>query len=561
MRSRTYDAVVVGTGATGGFAAKELAERGLQVLALEAGPELDESLFDYPPRRGPVTTMERLRAAMAGQPIQARAAWFKPELRFLLVNDWQNPYTCPPDDFYLWIRARNVGGRFHSWGRVAVRMSDYDFRAASRDGIGEDWPICYDDIVPYYETVEEFLKIIGTADGIPSLPDSKYARPAGLTRIERRFKEHVESTWPERKVVPWRYVSKEATPADARGEKRITSPLAAAFATGRFELRPNALVKQVNIDPSTGKASGVVYIDSRTKQEHEVSANVVVLCASTIESVRLLLNSACARHPNGVGNSSGVLGRYFMDQTFSIAFGSVPGSRGFELVDTDSPADNHGGIYMPRWINLDGDDGLGFARGFNVQGMMGRVPIPTDLPAMYGIGAGGEMLPYIDNSVTLDPRKRDAWGIPAAHIRISMRDNERKLLRYGMDAVLEMIRAMGWHIEFAVSALGLENTGKFMPGASWFERFVFRATYRKNTGLGAGIHECGGARMGSDPAKSVLNAWNQCWEVPNLFVTDSSCFVSSGTCGPTLTTMALTVRACEYIAREYRGSPDIPAAV
>jgi choline dehydrogenase-like flavoprotein len=243
MSRKEFDAIVVGSGATGGFAAKELTERGLEVLVLEAGPKLDEALFHRKGAFAALGSMPRVKAALAGQHIQARATFFTPHKSFLFVNDLRNPYTCPPEDFYLWIRARNVGGRFHSWGRVALRMSDYDFKAASVDGIGEDWPIGYDELVPYYEQVERFLGIIGTAEHIPNLPDGVYVKTAGMSSLEQKFKNLVESSWPERKVVPWRYVRKEATPADATGELRVTAPLAAAAATGRLELRPDSIVR------------------------------------------------------------------------------------------------------------------------------------------------------------------------------------------------------------------------------------------------------------------------------------------------------------------------------
>jgi choline dehydrogenase-like flavoprotein len=501
-----------------------------------------------------------VRAALAGQPIQARASFFSPEKHFLYVNDWKNPYTYPADDFYLWIRGRNVGGRFLSWGRVALRMSDYDFKAASGDGIGEDWPIRYDDLAPYYDQVEKFLGIVGTTEGIRNLPDGKYVAKAGLGRVETRLKQAVESRWPERKVIPWRYVAKDATPADKANSKRTTSPLAAAAKTGRMELRPNAIVRQILIDPASGKASGVSYLDAETKQLRSVSANVVVICASTIESIRLLLNSACAKHPNGLGNSSGLLGRYFMDQVPCLVFGSVPGRDGFELVDGTSPADNHGGIYIPRFQNLDRRDYPAFARGFNVQGIAGRAFVPEGHPAVFGFMGQGEMLPYYENRVTVSPQKKDAWGVPVPHIELSMKDNERNMLRIQLDAIKEMVRAAGWTIDFAASLLGLDDPDQLLPNATWFERFMFRRSFRKSMALGAAIHECGGARMGDDPAKSVLNGFNQCWDAKNVFVTDSSCFVSNGTCGPTLTTMALTVRACEYIAQEYGKTSELSSA-
>lgn len=557
MSKKKYDAIVVGSGATGGFAAKELTERGFEVLLLEAGPAVDESAFDKVGGFSGVGSIARILEALKGKPIQARATWFSPEKSFLFVNDRKNPYTFPREHFYLWIRGRQVGGRFLSWGRVAIRMSDYDFKAASRDGVGEDWPICYDDLAPYYDQVEEFLKLVGTRDGIPNLPDGKYVAEAGLSGVERRFKQTVESTWPDRKVVPWRYVSKQATPVDPETGKRITAPIAAAMKTGRLTLRPDSVVSRIDIDPATGKATGVSFIDRNTRQAHAAAASVVVVCASTIESVRLLLNSACERHPDGVGNSSGLLGRYFMDQCPTLAFGTIPGSDGWELVDGTSADDNHGGIYIPRFQNLDQVTHPQFKRGFNIQGMAGRGHVPEGAPALFGIGGQGEMLPYYDHRISIDPRRKDAWGIPAAHVEIALTDNERHLLRCELDTVREMIDACGWDAALAISQLGIDNDDKLLPQANWIERFLFRRSFRKSIGLGAAIHECGGARMGDDPAKSILNPYNQCWDATNVFVTDSSCFVSNGTCGPTLTTMALTVRTCEYIAKQYGSSPEL----
>ncbi|MEJ2128510.1 MAG: GMC family oxidoreductase [Woeseiaceae bacterium] len=557
---KQYDAIVVGSGATGGVAAKELAERGLETLVLEAGPKLDETMFRTEGGFKTIGSMSRVIAGIKGQHVQAGATFFSPEKSFLFVNDRQNPYTHPAGQYFAWYRGRHVGGRILSWGRVVIRMSDYDFKGASRDGVGEDWPISYDDLAPYYDHVEDFLGVVGTSDGIPNLPDGRYRKTAGLGELEQGFKRTVESRWPERKVVPWRYVMEEATPEDAATGTRTSATLAAAEATGRLKLQANAIVERIDIDPQTGNATGVTYIDAGTKQRHSVSANVVVVCASTIESIRLLLNSGCTKHPDGVGNSSGLLGKYFMDQCPSLIFGTVPGSNGWELVDGTSPANNHGGIYMPRFTNLDGVTHPDFVKGFNVQGVIGRGPVPEDHPAVYGFMGQGEMPAYQENSITLNGRRKDAWGMPVPHINVKLTDNERKLLRAEVDAIKEMSREAGYEIDFAISLLGIDKTEKFLPEAGWFEKMMFRFGYKRSMAMGAAIHECGGARMGTDPKTSVLNAHNQCWDVPNVFVTDSSCFVSNGTCGPTLTTMALTTRACEYIAQEYQGTRDIRSA-
>ena len=283
----------------------------------------------------------------------------------------------------------------------------------------------------------------------------------------------------------------------------------------------------------------------------------MVLCASAIESVRLLLNSACDKHPNGVGNSSGLLGRYFMDQSPSLVFGSVPGSAGWEC-DDSVPQDPYyapaGGFYIPRFLNLDRLTRPEFSGGFAFQGVVGRGYVPEGHPSLFGMMGFGEVLPQRDNCITLCRSRKDTWGVPAARIRCVLGDKEKVMLQEQVRCSKEMVTQCGFKIDFAGSGLGLDNPREAMPEADPLSRWLFRRSFKKSMAVGAAIHECGGARMGENPGTSVLNPWNQCWDAKNLFVTDASCFVSNGTVGPALTIMALTSRACDYIAREYAGN-------
>jgi len=551
MKEKKYDAIVVGSGATGGFAAKELSEKGLKVLVLEAGPQHDEELFQKTSGAfSSIGSLSRIKAAVKGHHKQARASFYSEDKSFLFVNDWDHPYTSS-SDFFLFLRGKQVGGRFLSWGRVALRMSDYAFKTYTKEGVGVDWPIDYKEIEPYYEHVEDFLGLYGQNDNIPFVPNGNYIGEAGLSTLEKEFKNTVETKWPERKVMPWRYVKKEATPVD-KNNKRTTSPLAAGMATGNLEIRPNAMVSKVNTDPSSGKATGVTYIDAESKVEHTVNADVVMLCASTVETIRLMLNSAGGKHPNGLGNSSGTLGKYFMDQVPSWIFGSVPGRYGGELVDADNPKDNHGGIYIPRFQNLDNETHPGFKGGFNIQGIVGRPMVPPDMESVFGLMGHGEMLPYKENYVSVHKRRKDKWGIPIPNINIKMYKNEINLLKTQVQTQKDLIAEAGYKVDFAISPLGISKEYDLLPKAPWYERLLFKLNFKKSVALGAAIHECGGARMGFDPKDSVLNANNQVWDAPNVFVTDSSCFPTNGSCGPTLTTMALTVRACEFISKEFK---------
>lgn len=551
MKKEYYDAIVVGSGVAGSIAVKELTEKGLNVILLEAGPFLGEK--DFPVTDGShnkvkkIDALARFKIAVTGQPLQARATYMSNEYRHLFVNDWQNPYTTPDGQYFLWIRGRQLGGRLHTYGRVLQRMSDYDFKAASLDGYGQNWPVSYDELAPWYTRIETFLGVYGTAENIPNLPDGQFIQAPVLTKPEQDFKARVESVWPERKVISWRF----AVP----NLKRIPVGVQAAIDTGLLELRTDAVVKNIDVDLSSGKATGVTFIDRVSKETHRVRAGMVMLCASAIESVRLMLNSRSSRHPGGIGNSRGLLGRYFLEQTPSLIAGSVPNSAGWEYDNTilqDPFCRPAGGIVIPRFQNIGTNTTNKFIRGFAFQGVIGRGYVPADSPSQFGLMGFGEMLARPENRITLNPRKKDHWGIPAAHIDCSFGENDLRVMKEQLRAIKEMVLECNYSIDFAGTALGLEDARNAMPGESLLMKTIFRLSFKKSVGLGAAIHESGGARMGDSPENSVLNNYNQCWDAGNVFVTDGACFVTSGTVGPTLTMMAITARACDYAADKYK---------
>ena len=499
MANDQLDAIVVGSGATGGWAAKELTERGLRVALLEAGPMLFGEDAEVPVTGGP-----------ARQPVQERCSAYDAEKAPLFVDDVDNPYSHPPDQPYDWIRSRQVGGRLLLWDRICLRMSDHQLKAASRDGVGDDWPISYEDLRPHYDRVERFLEVTGAAAGFANVPDGEFVPPPPLSAGERHFKRLIEERWPERPVT-------DARTAQAPPEASLN----AAMRTGRLSLLPNSVVSRVLTQG--GRAKGVAYFDRGSGQEREIAAGAVFLCASTIESTRLLLNSATDSHPDGLGNSSGVLGHYLMDHIFGI------GLDGFAApVARDAPDPSSFGCFIPSFRNAGQAEDLGFVRGYGIglqiypreAGLKMRL---KNRGRAYGgwfwMRAFGEVLATRDNRVTLDAEKVDAWGIPIARIECRYGDNERKMAADQLDRVQEIAEATGLQPKRVHSELN-------SPGLS--------------------VHEVGTARMGADPETSVLDPFNRSWEVEGLLVTDGSCFVSSGFQNPTLTMMAITGRACEH---------------
>ncbi len=559
-RAKVYDAIVVGSGATGGWAAKVLTEKGLQVLVLEAGRQIDPRK-DYRMMTWPYEL--RYHGTAPGniyaprQPIQSKCYAANEYGRHLFVDDIDNPYTTPEDKPFWWIRGRQVGGRSLTWGRQSYRLSDYDFLAKSHDGYGEDWPISLKDLGPYYDMVEDFVGISGNVENLPQLPDSRFLPPMAMTCGERILKKSVESRWSDRRVTIGR-VAILTKPHQGRAAchycghcdrgcdthsyySSVGSTLPAAAKTGRMTLRANMVVREIMVDANTGKASGVRAVNQLTKQEEEIRGRVVVLCASTLESTRILLNSKSRQHPQGFGNSSGVVGHYLMDHMYQLsAVGTAPMLRGSEYDYSDGRAN---GIYIPRFRNLK-EKQPGFIRGYGMQGRVGQGYTFSHARQIQGfgaewkkqvrenpnevtffLGAWCEMLPRSENQVTIDPQKVDAWGIPVLRIDCALGDNEREMAKDAVTTVQEMVDAAG-----------------------------FRTSFLSKTPAPPGfcIHEVGTARMGNDPKSSALNRWNQMWDAKNVFVTDGASFVSQGCQNPTLTMMAITARACDYLAEEVR---------
>lgn len=553
----TYDAIVVGSGITGGWAAKELTEKGLKTLVLEAGrpivPEQDY-IEHVPTWEVKFRGLGDRKQLMADQPIQSTCYACDEWSSKFFIKDRDLPYTTPPDKPFRWIRGRQVGGRSITWGRQSYRWSDLDFEANLHDGIGVDWPIRYKDIAPWYDYVEQFAGISGEALGLPQLPDSKFLPPMELNCTEKAVREQLAKHFSGERILT---IGRAAILTQPHGERApchycgpcergcitrsyfssLNATLPAAEKTGRMTLRPFSVVHSVSFDSKTRRANAVRVIDSQTRASIEFRAKVVFLCASTLESARILLNSSTPEFSNGLANSSGELGHNVMDHVMgSGAEGYMPGNE-----DKVEIGRRPNGIYVPRFRNVKTKHPE-FLRGYGYQGGAFRqgwergvsmVTFGSDFkksmsrpgPWRFSLYGFGECLPNHENYVELDKTKLDAWGIPTLKINCSWRENEDAMRKDMAIAAAEMLAAVG--------ARNIEAGEQEDPP-------------------GFAIHEMGAARMGRDPKTSVLNAFNQSHDVKNLFVTDGGAMASSSCVNPSLTYMALTARACDYAVSQMK---------
>ena len=575
---RTYDAIVIGSGAAGGMAAHVMTSQGMKVLMLEAGKKLDidkelkslEWPYDHP-RRGDMPPGHHalsLNEYTIRQPPYAADSKYPKVFSYvqgwngtdysknIVVDEKEHPYTGTN---YAWVRARCLGGKTNIWGRLALRLSDYDFKAKSHDGYGEDWPISYKDIEPYYDRVDQYLGISGVKENLPYLPDSLFQRPTRLASAELTLRNSLKKM--NRVLTPYRAGvttdglkhNKYRSRCFGRGacNRRVggcdihaafdspTGLIYPARDTGNLTLRTNSIAREIAVDPATGKATGVHFVDAVTKKDYSAKAKVVIVAASTLESARLLLLSKSKMHPNGIGNSSGHVGHNFCEHIMG------PGvhGRAKNLAGKPPTLDDGrpGGFYLTRFRNLK-DKHQKFIRGYGFEGGGGCAMFPhgTDNPgfgagfkeeirknqgAYIGMGAFGEVLARYENYVDLDPMVKDKWGIPSLRFHYKFGENEHAMAEDMAVTAQEMFDDAGFQIV---------HVSKRVLTEGW------------------SIHELGTARMGDDPKESVLNQFEQSHDVKNLFVVDGSAFVNASCQNPTWTIMSLCWRSCDYLADEMK---------
>jgi choline dehydrogenase-like flavoprotein len=544
-RGGPFDAVVVGAGATGAVAAMVLGEAGLRVLVLEAGPELSA-------RRAfgsePLNSLRRLANLSSGrQRVQRHHPGYWKHNPELFVDERQNPYSTPDDAPFLWTRGRQVGGKSLTWGGITLRLSDAEFLAGQRDGHGPSWPIASADLAPYYSRLEKLLGVHGHCDGLPQLPDGCFLPPLPFTPGERHLQQAIARELSLPLIHSRGFALHRPTPeapwprSSAQG---LT--LARALATGRVRVRSGAVVSHLTLDRHQERAGAVVLVDASSGSQERLEAPLVVLCASTIETVRILLHSSEAQRPGGLPDPSGSLGRFLMDHISTSRFFSIP-----SIAAPAEPAElsGAGSCFIPNTVNLGAGSSEGFLRGYGLWAALQRFDPPALLRRHPGEAVGflighGEVLAQADNRVTLDGCRTDAWGIPIPHIHCRWGSNERA-----------MVAHMQARMEAVVSAAG----GRIRPIEDLFVLPLLEPLIRRSLAVrpeppppGYYIHELGGARMAERAEGGVVNRWNQCWGAANVLVTDGACWPSAGWQSPTLTEMAITWRACEAAAERMR---------
>lgn len=545
-----FDAIVIGSGITGGWAAKELCERGFKTLMLERGRDI-RHVKDYTtaytdpwnfPHHNYLSKEDKLT-----YPIQTRHYSIGEDNKHFYILDKENPYT--EIQRYDWVRADVLGGRSLLWARMSLRWSDLDFEANAKDGHGIDWPIRYKDIAPWYDYVERFVGISGKAEAIPHLPDSQFQAPFEMNCVEKDLKVKIESAFPERKIIHGR-VANLTAPLEGRDACQSrnlcqrgcpygayfstqSSTLPAAHKTGNLTVKTGMLVNRIIYNDQIQRVTGVEVIDRESGKTYVYKAKLIFLNASTVASTFLLLNSTSSRFPNGLGNDADLVGRYLMDHHKTGGISGV--IEGFE--DKYYFGRKPTSIYIPRFRNVS-DQHPDYLRGFGASGGASRgrsgaegigVSFKEQLsePGSWGVGftAFGECLPYHDNQLTLNTDVKDKWGRNTLNMNCSFRDNEKKMHQDMVDSMISMMETVG--------VKNAKHNGKMsFPGNS--------------------NHEMGTARMGLDPKTSVLNKWNQMHSVKNLFITDGSCMTSSSCVNPSLTYMALTARAVDFAVSEMK---------
>ncbi|MBS1488713.1 MAG: GMC family oxidoreductase [Bacteroidetes bacterium] len=545
----TFDAIIVGSGISGGWAAKELCEKGLKVLLLERGEDVRHPLYPTA-TKDPWQFEHRLNLTEEDKrthPIQSRHWSFVEDNKHYYIQDLENPYE--EEKRFDWIRGDIVGGRSLLWSRACYRWSDLDFDANKKEGIAVDWPIRYKDIAPWYDYVESYVGVSGHRDGIPHLPDGNFLPPFEMNCVEELFKEKIEKQFSDKRVIMGRYANLTRAignrgPCQARNLCHRGCPygayfssnsatLPAAFATGNLTLRPHSIVNKVIYDEQTQRATGVEVIDTLTNEVSEFYARLIFLNASTVATAYILLHSVSSRFPNGLGNDSDQVGRNLMDHHKGLS--ATADVEGFE--DSYYSGRRPASIYVPRFRNLQGKDkDADFLRGYYFGGGAYRKRNNTDQigaaikeavakPGSWqmSLHAFGECLPYADNRITLNQTKKDKWGRPLLSVNCDFRQNEKSMNKDISAKAEELLHTAGF------SNIRVRNVMSF-PGNS--------------------NHEMGTVRMGRDPKTSVLNAFNQMHAVKNVFVTDGSCMTSSSCVNPSLTYMALTARACDYAVKQ-----------